>query len=186
MGRIVDCDHCVAKSCTTTACRWLLQDSLSSLRCFRIRCYQVTKMFRSGHDCTSTSSDRSPRYFRPQADITIWVLRKVRIFTVLTRARYHFCSRLHWKFMRWLGSVLTSLLWVSPKALLKYFHQPNSLGTPAANPASHALCLFVLLLIFHFYFLFSVSVDLCSGFLCSSSLTLPLISGTALSVDLLT
>ena len=46
-----------------------------------IRCNQVTKMFRSGHDCTSTSSAKSPCYFRRQADITIWVLRKVRIYT---------------------------------------------------------------------------------------------------------
>ena len=43
-----------------------------------------------------------------QANITIWVLRKVCIYTVLTRTGFHFCSRLHWKFMRWLGSVLTS------------------------------------------------------------------------------
>ena len=35
------------------------------------RCDQVTKMFRSGHDCTSTSSARSPCYFRLQADIKI-------------------------------------------------------------------------------------------------------------------
>ena len=46
--------------------------------------YQVTKNFRSGHDCTSTSSARSPRYFRLEADIAIWVLRKVRVDTMLT------------------------------------------------------------------------------------------------------
>ena len=62
---------------------------------FVIRCDQVTEMFRSGHDCTSTSSARRPCYFRPQADIAIWVLRKLRIYTVLTRTRFHFCSRLH-------------------------------------------------------------------------------------------
>ena len=38
-------------------------------------------MFRSGHDCTSASSAKSPRYFRLQADITIWVLRSVCFFT---------------------------------------------------------------------------------------------------------
>ena len=76
-----------------------------------IRCDQVTKMFRSGHDCTSTSSARSPCYFRLQADITSWVLRKMRIYTVLTRTRFHFCSRLHWKLeVSWLPS-----LWVSPR-----------------------------------------------------------------------
>ena len=70
-----------------------------------IRGYQVTRMFRSGHDCTSTSSARSHRYFL-QADIAIWVLREVRVDTVLARARFHFCSRLHWRFMRRTGSVL--------------------------------------------------------------------------------
>ena len=59
---------------------------------FVIRSNQVTKIFRSGHDCTSTSSARSPCYFRLQADITIWVLRKVRVDTVLTRTCFHFCS----------------------------------------------------------------------------------------------
>ena len=63
---------------------------------FVIRSDQVSNMFRSGHDCTSTSSARSPCYFRLQADFTIWVLRNVRIHTVLTRTRFHFCSRLHW------------------------------------------------------------------------------------------
>ena len=52
--------------------------------------YQVTKIFRSGHACTSTSSARSNCYFRLQADIAVWVSRKVSVNTVLTRARVHF------------------------------------------------------------------------------------------------
>ena len=118
------------------------------------RCNQATKTFRSGHDCTSTSSARSPCYFRLQADITIWVLRKMRIYTVLTRTQFHFCSRLHWKFTRWLGRVLTSLLWVSPKLCWSTFHQTNYLWILVANPAIHAMYLFVFLLIHHFYFCF--------------------------------
>ena len=51
---------------------------------FVIRRYQVTKIFRSGHDCTSTSSARSPRHFRLLADLAIWVLRNVRVETMLT------------------------------------------------------------------------------------------------------
>ena len=91
---------------------------------FVIRCDQVAKMFRSGHDCTSTSSAIRPCFFRLQADIAMWILRKVRKYTVLTRTRFHFCSRLHWKFMRRLGSVLTSLLWVSPRLCWSTFiHQ---------------------------------------------------------------
>ena len=78
------------------AYRWLFRDSHRSLRTFVIRCDQVTKMFRSGHDCTNTSSARSPYYFRLQADITIWVLREVSADTMLTQTRHHFCSRLHW------------------------------------------------------------------------------------------
>ena len=41
---------------------------------------------------TGAHSPRSPCYFRLQADIAIWVLRKVRIYTVLTRTWFHFCS----------------------------------------------------------------------------------------------
>ena len=48
---------------------------------FVICSYQVTKIFRSGHDCTSSSSARRPRYFCLQSDIAIWVLRKLRIDT---------------------------------------------------------------------------------------------------------
>ena len=42
----------------------------------------------------------APCYFGHQAYCTIWVLRKVRKYTVLTRTRFHVCSRLHWEFMR--------------------------------------------------------------------------------------
>ena len=106
-GMIVSTDH-HGKSMIVSRFSFFTENVL-------IRCDQVIKMFRPGHDCTSTSSARSPCYFRLQADITIWVLRKVRIYTVPTRTRFHFCSRLHWKFMRGLGNVLTSLLWVSPR-----------------------------------------------------------------------
>ena len=109
------CIHCVAKSCTTTAYRVIVSRFTFFAENSVIRCNQVSKMFRSGHECTSTSSARSPCYFRLHADIAIWVLRKVRMCAVLTRTRFHFCSRLHWNFMRRLGSVLTSLLWASPR-----------------------------------------------------------------------
>ena len=51
--------------------------------------------------------------FRLQADIAIWVLHKVRMYTVLARARLRVCSRLHWYFMRRTGSVSMSTLRVS-------------------------------------------------------------------------
>ena len=103
--------HGYDKSCTSTAYRWLLRDLLSSLRILWSAVIKSPKMFRTGHDCTSTSSARSPPYFRPQTDIAILVLRKVRVDTMLTRTQYHFCSQLHWKFMRWTGSV--SIAWRS-------------------------------------------------------------------------
>ena len=48
---------------------------------FLICSNQISEMFRSGHDCTSTSSARNPRYFRLQADVAIWVLREVNVDT---------------------------------------------------------------------------------------------------------
>ena len=96
------------------------------------RCNQVTKMFRSGHDCTSTSSARSPFHFRPQADVTISVRKS--------------CSQ-------------------SGKSCNR------SLCTSSRSS---------------FLFLFSVSLDSCSGSHRSSSLALPLLSGTGFSVYLLT
>ena len=50
-----------------------------------------------------------------QADIAMWVLRKVRKYTVPTRTRFHVCSLLYWRFMRRTGSVSTPLHQVSPK-----------------------------------------------------------------------
>ena len=120
---------------------------------FVIRWNQITKIFRSRHDCTSAFSARSPGNLGSQADIAMWVLWKVRMYTVLTRSRFHF----------WLGSVLTSLLWVS-KALLMYFHQRKSLWNPASL-ASHATDRFVLLRVLHFYF--------CSRFLWFHAAGLP-------------
>ena len=111
-----DCNHWVAKSCTTTAYRWLLRDSLPSQRILWSAVIKSPKFFRSGHDCTSTSSTRSPRYFRLHADITSCVLRKVRVGTMLTDPRFHFLlatpSAIHeknWKLevsRSWGGGVL--------------------------------------------------------------------------------
>ena len=145
---------------------------------FLIRCDQVTKMFRPGHDCTSTSSARSPCYFLLQADITIWVLRKVRIYTVLTRTRFHFCSRLHWKFMRGLGNVLTSLLWVSRRLCWSTFiHQILS---QFLQPIRQFM---------RYISLYSsdspvISVDSCSGFPRSSPFVPLLLSDTGFSTSL--
>ena len=97
--------------CTSTTVFIDCQDLVQRLRigdCFEIhilRCglcdpqLLITIMFRSGYDCTKRSSARSPCYFCLQAHIAIRTLRKVRVDTVLTRTRFHFCSRLHKKFI---------------------------------------------------------------------------------------
>ena len=91
MGRIVTSDW-VSKSCATKKYRWLLRDSLPSLRILWSAVIKSTTVS-IGHDCTSTSPARSSRYFYLQADIEVGVLRKVGVDTVLTRARFHFFAR---------------------------------------------------------------------------------------------
>ena len=92
----------------------IVEWSTSFTENFVFRSDQITKIFRSGHDCTSMSPARIPCHFRLQGDITIWVLRKLLADTMLARTRFHFCSRLHGKFMRRTGSVSMSRRRVSP------------------------------------------------------------------------
>ena len=108
-----DCIHCVAKSCTTTPHQWLFRDSLSSQRSFVICSDQVTKLFRSRHDCTNRSSARNPRYFSST--------RYRNLGPSESACRHHaypnrvpLCSRLHWQFLRRTGSVLILRRRVSP------------------------------------------------------------------------
>ena len=49
---------------------------------------QITKIFRFGHDCTSTSSARSPCHFGSQADFAISVFGKVGFNNVLPRYQF--------------------------------------------------------------------------------------------------
>ena len=62
-----------------------------------ICCYQITKIFRSWHDCTSAF----------EADVAISVLREVSKDTMLSR--YHCCSWLQRSFMR--GTASVSMSW---------------------------------------------------------------------------
>ena len=78
-------NHWVAKSCTTTAYRWWFT---SFTKNFVICGYQITKIFRFGHDCTSTSSARSPCHFGSQADFAISVFGKVGFNNVLPRYQF--------------------------------------------------------------------------------------------------
>ena len=78
-----DCIHYVAKSCTHHGISMIVPRFAFFTRIFVFRCDQVSKMIRSGHDCASTSSARSPCNFSSQADVTTTVLREVRKDTVL-------------------------------------------------------------------------------------------------------
>ena len=142
-------------------------------------------MFRSGHDCTSTSSARSPRYCCLQADIAIWVLWKVRVNTLLTRTRFHFCSRLHWLFMRRTGSFLILRRRVAPwfcrtTFIDQIFSELCSQSGKSCKRSRYTSSRP------SFLFLFSVSINLYYKFLHNSSPVLPLLSSTKFSVYLLT
>ena len=68
--------HWVAKSCTTTANRWLFRDSHPSLRTFVICCNQITKIFSTKYGSANASSARSPCNFGPFTDLAISVALK--------------------------------------------------------------------------------------------------------------
>ena len=153
---------------------------------FVICCYQVTKIVGSGHDCTSTSSARSPRYFCIQADIAIWVLRKVRVDTMLTPEPGSTFARgpignsweeleVSWSlgagFLRGSAGHCSSTNF-SLKSCSQSGKSCNRSLCTSSRPS--------------FLFLFSVSVGSCNGFPRSSSLVLPLLPGTGFSVYPLT
>ena len=69
----------------------------------------------------------------------------------LPKPRFHFRSRPIGGSWRWLGNVLTSLLWVSPWLCWSTFINPILSDLHVANQAIHAIFLFVLLLILHFF-----------------------------------
>ena len=104
---------------------------------FVIRCNQVTKMFCSGHDCTSTSS-------------VIFVFKQISQFghcaypnlVPLLLAAPLEVHEVTWKCLYFLALGF-------PEALLKYFHQSKFPWIPVTNQAIHAIYLFVLLLITH-------------------------------------
>ena len=128
-----------------------------------VRSYEITKIFRSGHDCASAFFFFLQEAFRLQAENTIWVLRKVRENTVLTRTRFYCCSRLQmavhemtWKFLDFiaLGGFPRGSVEVlsSTKFSLNSCQSGNSCEKSLCTSSDSS-----------FLFLFSVSVDSCSG-----------------------
>ena len=172
-----DCNHCVAKSYTTTSISMIVPRFTFFTVKFVIRCDQVTNIFRSGHDCTSTSSARNPRYFRLQADIASWVLRKVRVDTMLTPEPSSTSARDSIGYSR--EDLEVSL---SSSAGFRRGSEGLLSSTKFGKSCNRSRCTSSRLS----FFLFRISVGLCIGFPCSSSLVLPLISSAGLSVYLLT
>ena len=173
----MDCSHWVAKSCTTTAYRWLLRDSLrilwfaSSPRKFQLWARMYKHVF-----C------KKPSFFCLQADISILCF-FVRVDTVLTRTWFHFArdsigsSREVLAVSRYLGAGLLrgSLgLLSSTKLSLKSWNRSGKSCNRSVCTSSRPSLLF----------LFSVSVGLFCRFPRSSSLVLPLLSDTCFSVYL--
>ena len=104
---------------------------------FVISGLKITQIFRSGCDCTSTSSARSP-----QADVTISVYGEVSIDTVLTPSP--------------VPLLLAAPLVIHVKGwesidVVELSYPPDSLWNPVAIPAHLATVHFVILRRFPFY-----------------------------------
>ena len=79
--------HWVAKSCTTTAYRWLFRDSQPSLRTLWSAVIKSPKFFCTRYGSANASSARDPCNFGPLADLAISVFREVSKNTVFTQIR---------------------------------------------------------------------------------------------------
>ena len=161
-----DCIHWVAKSCTTKAYRWLLRDFLASLKILWSAVIKYQK-FPLGRDCTNTFSARSPCFFVFKQKSQFGSFGKCVKTLCLPETGSTFARRstgASWQELE--------VLW-SPSGYLQ-----GSIGnscdiscyTSSPSPLT---------------FLNLVSLDSCSVSPRSSSLTLPLLSGTVFSVYLL-
>ena len=149
-----------------------------------IRFNQVTNIFRSGHDCTSTVFCKKTSFFQSSS-------RYHNLGPSENACRHNAYSNpvplllaapLEVHEMTW--KCFDFLALGFPKAMLKYLHRTNSLNScsQSSNSCERSLCTssdspFIF---------FMVSVDSCNGFPSSSSLVLPLLFGTGFSVYLLT
>ena len=136
--------HWVAKSCTTTAYRWLFRDSHPSLRTLWSAVIKSPK-------CSALGTTVPVRLL--QDAFVIFVFKQISQFGSFEKCVSTLCSpELGSTFAR--GSIGSSwddleVSWLLAlgfrKALLKAFHQPNSLWIPVANPAIHVMYRSVLL-----------------------------------------
>ena len=75
----------MAKSCTTTADRWLFRESQPSLRILRSAVIKSPKFTARRYGSANTSSARGSCNFGPLTDLAISVLKEISINTVLTQ-----------------------------------------------------------------------------------------------------
>ena len=98
-----------ARSCTTTANRWLFQDSQWSLKTLWSTVVKVTKFFSSRYGFAIASPARCPGNFGPFTDLAISVFWEMSINTVLTQILTSFV--VFWRgFMKRTG-VRVSMYW---------------------------------------------------------------------------
>ena len=156
----------------TTAYRWLFRDSLSSPRILWSAVNKSPKI--------STLGTTVPVRVLQEA-LVIFDFKQISKFGSFGKCVKTLClpapgSAFARGSMGWLGSVLTSLLQVSTKFSLNSCSQSgNSCDTSLCTSSRSS-----------FLFLFSVSVESCNGSSRSSSLVLPLLSGSGFSVYALT
>ena len=141
-----DCNHCVAKSCTTTAYRWLLRDSLSSLRTLW------------------SAVIKSPKFSALGTTALVRLLQEAIVIFVLKQISKFGCA--------YPSPIL--LLLATPKAIheknwesievVDNFYLPDFPWTPVANLAHLAIVHFVILRRLHFYLCFRFLLIHATGF----------------------
>ena len=150
--------HFVVKSCTTPVYRWLFRDSLSSLRILWpavIKHQNVllwARLYQHVFCKKPLSFSSSSRYHNLGPSESAYIHCAYPNLVPLLLAAPLEVHETNWK-------CLDFLVLAFPKALLKYFHQPNSLWIPVANQAIHAIYLSVLLQIHQlFLWIFAAGV----------------------------
>ena len=142
-------NHCVAKSCTTTAYRSLFPDSLSSLRI----------LWSSVIISQNFSSFGMTVPARPLQEVHVIFVKQISQFGSFGKSFV-----IHEKNWRCLHVQAQGF----SVALKDNFHPPSFLWTLVASPASHAIDRSVLLRVLHFYLCFRFLVVYAAGFTVTS------------------
>ena len=109
--------HWVARSCTTTAYRWLFRDSQLSLRTLWSAVIKSPKIFRTRYSSTVASSAWGPCNFGPFTDLAISVFRELSFNTVITPNPH-----VSWI---WALKILHEKNWRESLRVLEFHHPPK-------------------------------------------------------------